>query len=386
MLVTRSHRIRLNPTTEQEQAFVRAAGVARFAYNWALADYKAAKARRERYDWNDAKKRFRQAIAAKFAWVREVTKCAPEEAIAELRQTIATYYKARAAGRKIGFPGFRSRHKRIGGFGVANDKFTLDGNHVRLPKIGRVNMAEPLRLQGKILSGRVVEDGGRWYLVVTVSMEKPASAAAGSVGIDFGLTNFAVLSDGTVYETQAGFRKGQRKLRALQRGLSRKRKGSKNRAKWKARVARHHTRIANQRRDYLHKVTSEIAAKYAAVSVEDLNLRGFCRTRLAKSFTDAAIGKAVRMLEYKCAVLQKVDRFFPSSRLCRFCGQVNNSLTLSDRSWLCACGAFHNRDLNAAINLDIEGNRLLAGCSYVGVTPVELAASTSDSGRTQAVG
>jgi putative transposase len=380
----KTHRIRLNPTPEQEAAFLRAAGIARFAWNWALAEYRRLKAEGQRADWNAIKKAFRSRIDTDFAFVREVTKCASEEAIADLRRAINTYYQAKAKNPKLRFPKPRMRRKRIGGFGIANDKFGVAGHSVRLPKIGTVNMAEPLRFAGRIVSGRITERGGHWFLTVVVEVEAKEAQVPPqqSIGIDFGLSRFATLSDGQVVETQAHLRRSEAKLKRLQRALSRKQEGSQNRNKWKRRVARFHERVRNQRQDFLQKFTTEAVKQFGVVFVEDLNLRGLCQTRLAKSFHDAGIGEAVRQLEYKQAwwggVLLKVDRFFPSSKRCHACFQVNNELTLQDRQWRCpGCGTFHDRDLNAAINIEIEGITLLAGSGYVGVTPVELLASTA---------
>src|SRR5438067_934964 len=136
----KAHRIRLNPTPEQEAAFMRAAGVARFAWNWALTEYQRLKAAGQTVDWNEIKKTFRTLIDAEFPFVREVTKCAAEEAIADLRRAINTYYQAMPKNKRLRFPRLRKRRKRIGGFGIANDKFSLDGHQVRLPKVGTVNM------------------------------------------------------------------------------------------------------------------------------------------------------------------------------------------------------------------------------------------------------
>jgi putative transposase len=381
-VIRKAHRIRLNPTPAQEVAFLRAAGIARFAWNWSLAEYQRLKSEGQRADWNTIKKAFRSRIDTEFAFVREVTKCAPEEAIADLRRAIHTYYQAKAKNPKLRFPGPRKRRKRIGGFGIANDKFSVFGHSVRLPKIGAVNMAEPHRLAGRIVSGRVTERGGHWFLTVVVEVEAEAQAPPPqSVGIDFGLSHFATLSDGQVVETQAHLRKSEAKLKRLQRGLSRKQKGSQNRKKWKRRVARFHERVRNQRQDFLQKFTTDVVRQFGAVFVEDLNLKGLCRTRLSKSFHDAGIGEAARQLEYKQAwrsgVILKVDRFFPSSKRCHVCLKVNEALTLADRQWRCpGCGTLHDRDLNAAINLEMEGITLLAGSGYVGVMPVELRAST----------
>jgi putative transposase len=211
----KAHRIRLNPTPEQEQAFLRAAGIARFTWNWALAEYHRCKEAGDPVDWNSLKKAFRARIDAEFPFVRQVSKCAPEEAIADLRRAISTYFQVREKNPRLCFPGKRRRSRRIGGFGIANDKFRLEGHAARLPKIGVVNMAEPLRFVGRIVRGRVTERGGRWYLTVVVdgaASEQTAPPAA--VGIDFGLSRFATLSTGEGVETQAPLRRAEGKLRA----------------------------------------------------------------------------------------------------------------------------------------------------------------------------
>jgi putative transposase len=384
-MTKKAHRIRLNPTPAQEQYFLRAAGAARFTWNWALNEYKAAKARGEMVDWNELKKRFNALKGEQFPWLAEVTKCAPEQALADLRQAINTYYKAKPANPKLKFPGVRKRSTKIGGFGLNNDKFSVDGHTACIPKLGDVNMAEALRFEGKILSGRVTEKAGRWYLTITVECAtQPAASPCGSVGIDFGLSSFATLSTGEVSETQAHLRQSEVKLKKLQRGLARKKKGSRKRAKWKLRLARQHERISNQHKDFLHKFTTAVVAAFAVICIEDLNLKGLCQTRLAKSFHAAGIGEASRQLKYKTSwlgtVVQRVGRFFASSRLCSVCGWKYEELTLAEREWDCAaCGAHHHRDFNAAVNIELEGLRLLAqGSGYVRAlnSPVELATST----------
>ncbi len=381
----RAHKIRLNPTPEQTVYFFRAAGIARFSWNWALDDYKRQKSEGLKADWNDAKKRFRLSIDEQFPFVRDVTKCAFEEAFSDLAKSVGTYYSAKkAGGRKVRFPGYRKRHKRIGGFGIANDKFRTNGHSIRIPRLGWVNMAEPLRYAGSIRTGRIVEGGGNWYAVIVVEVEKPVSTAEGSTGIDFGLKTFATLSTGEVYETQKTYRKGQRKLRALSRSLSRKKRGSANWKKQKARVGRFHRRLSDRRKDFLHKFTTAVTAKYAVVCIEDLNLRGMCRTNLSKSVNDAGIGISVKMLEYKADILQKVGRFYPSSKRCFECGAINANLKLSDRTWTCVCGSVNDRDHNASKNIELEGVSLLFRDGYTEVTPVKFGASTLVLGSKQA--
>ena len=379
MKIIRAHRIRLNPTPEQVQYFVRCAGTARFTWNWALAEYKRCKELKQKADWNAIKKDFRARIDAEFPWVREVTASAPEQSIGDLRKAISTYYKAKKTNQKLKFPGRRSRKKGIGGFELSNIYLRLSGHTVTFDKgrCGAVNMAEQLRFEGKVMAGRIKEKAGHWYLTVTVETDRPApTEGTGIVGIDFGLKQFATLSTGQVYETQRHFRQSERRLRGLQRNLARKKKFSQNWRKQKPKVGRAMERVANQRADFLHKFTTEVVRSHAVVCIEDLNLRGLMRTRLAKSFADVAIGEAVRQLEYKTdwygGLLQRVDRFYASSKLCSRCGHHNAALTLRDRSWDCAqCGAQHDRDFNAAVNLELEGARLLAGSTHLGVTPAE---------------
>lgn len=381
--MVKAHQIKLNPTPEQVAYFMRAAGVARFAWNWALGEYQRRKEAGEKIDWNDLKKAFRAKIDAEFPFVRQVTKCAAEEAIGDLRKAITVYFTTKKNHPKSGlkFPGHRKRSKKIGGFGISNDKFSVNDHTARLPKLGGVNMTERLRFEGKILSGRVKERAGEWFLTIVVECKsQPVASPCGSVGIDFGLKSFAVLSTGEVVETQAYFRKSEQRLKGLQRGLARKKKGSNNRRKWKLKITRAHERVSNQRSDFLHKFTTGVVAAFATVCIEDLNLVGLCQARLAKSFYDAGIGEAVRQLEYKTGwtggVLQKVGRFFASSKLCSDCGAKHDLLKLSDREWDClSCGTHHDRDFNAALNIELEGCRLRAGSVATSAsTPVDVKA------------
>lgn len=223
------------------------------------------------------------------------------------------------------------------------------------------------------ISGRVTERGGRWYLtvVVDVAAGRPTPPPE-AVGIDFGLSRFAALSTGEGVETQAPLRQSEAKLKRLQRGLSSKQKGSRNRAQWKRRIARHHERVRCQRRDFQHKFTTAVAERFGTVCVEALCLRGLCQTRLAKSCHDAGIGETICQLAYKQewqgGVLVKVDRFFPSSKRCHVCATIYAALALGERFWRCAaCGTVHDRDKNAALNLYREGFSLpRPGSGYVG--------------------
>jgi putative transposase len=385
----KAHKIRLNPTSEQKAYFYRAAGVARFAWNWALEEYKRRKAAGQKIDWNEIKIEFRARIKTEFPFVREVTKCAAEVAIADLRQAINTYYKTKGSNpkSKARFPGRRKRIQKIGGFGLNNDKFSVSGHIVYVPKLGDVNMAESLRFNGHIKNGRIKEQAGKWYLIIAVEEERqnpesfaqPAASPLRSVGIDFGLSTFATLSNGEKSETQAHYRQAEGKLKRLQRGLARKKNGSNNRKKWKLKIALAHDRVSNLRNDFLHKFTSEVARRFSIICVEDLCLKGWVQIA-GKSTHDAGVGRAINQLEYKVeevgGKLQKVGRFFASSKRCHECGYIKEDLELREREWKCPnCGAEHNRDENGAVNIEMEGVSLLAGRGYIGETPVEFAAA-----------
>jgi putative transposase len=190
----------------------------------------------------------------------------------------------------------------------------------------------------------------------------PADAAA-VVGVDLGLKDFAVVSDGRRIPAPKFFRRQEHKLRRAQRVLSRRQTRSNRRAKAKLAVARIHARTANLRKDFLHKLTTELIRKQEGICIEDLSIKALAKTKLGKSILDAAFGEFRRQLEYKTIWnrrhLAVISRWFPSSRTCHVCGAVNDALTLADRSWACPCGACHDRDLNAAQNIRSEGLHLI---------------------------
>ena len=389
-VVMKTHRIKLNPTAEQENYFLRACGTARFAYNWGLARWNEMFAAGEKPSANKIKKQFNKIKRQEFPWVYEVTKCAAEAAFADLGTAFSNYFKrkkegtiptpksgrrARKDGKPLGHPRFKSKKRSKKSFYLSNDQFKVDGHWVHVPKLGWVNMAEKLRFNGKIMSARITSKAGRWYISIVVEVPIKTDASRNnrhcmqkhkSVGIDLGINKLATLSTGEVFENQKVLRQQLSKLKRLNRQLSRQQKGSKRWQKTKRKLQRLHERIANQRADYIHKMTTWIAQNYGFIATEDLNVAGMVRNRrLALSLSDASFGEIVRQLEYKSSWLggevQKVDMFFPSSKKCSGCGRINSQLTLSDRVFDCPnpdCSLVLDRDLNAAINILAEGLRL----------------------------
>ena len=349
-----AHRIALDPNKAQAVYFRRACGTARFAFNWALDQWKRQYAAGEKPSaaklkvaWNDVRRE-------QFPWSLEVTKCAGSQAVLNLGRAFENFFKKRAR-----FPRFKKRGVHDS-FALWNDQFAVESRTIRIPKLGRVRMREALRFAGKILSAVVSCTAGRWFVSISVDTEatlQPDENQAGSVGVDLGVKSLAVLSTGDVVEGGKPSRMLAGKLRRLGRSLSRKVRFSENWKKAKAKLARLHSRIANVRRDTLHKLTTRLAKRFEAIGIEDLNVRGMVKNHcLARAVSDQGFFEFRRQLVYKCemtkAVIVVVDRWYPSSKMCSDCGHVLDALPLSVREWVCPeCGVVHDRDLNAAQNL-----------------------------------
>lgn len=298
----RSHKIRLNPTPEQAQYFRQAAGVARFTYNWALGQWKDAYARGETVSARALKKQFNAIKRTAFPWVLEVTKCAPEQAFTDLGTAFANFFRDIKRGKKRGFPRFKSKKRSTPSFYLANDKFAVDGYWIRIPKLGQVSMTEALRFNGKILSARVTERAGWWFVSIVVELSDVLHERDDSVvGVDVGITTLATLSDGTVFENQKHLAQALKRVRGLSRSFSRKTKGSRSQAKAAHKLARAHYQVACRRADSQHKATTHIARTYTYVGIEDLNVAGMVKNRkLARALSDAALGQFCGSCPIRC--------------------------------------------------------------------------------------
>ena len=374
----RAHRIRLNPTKAQSDYLFQCAGIARFTWNWALAacnmgvptQYIKLEFNRLRSDEGFA------------PFVGEVQSYAYQYAMQDLLTAISRYWsfqkagklkppvdwKPRKDGKPFGWPRFKSKGKTTPSAGFANTGIKFDGHNVFLQRCpdGPVNMAEPLRYDGRVLSGRVSFTGGHWYLAVQVEVDDLPQTADTSkvVGVDLGIKYRAVTSDGVIYGNPKALENHQRKLAKLQRSLSRMDRGGSNYNKRKAEIAKLYERIANIRREHAHELTTELVGEYGLIGVEDLNIKGMVKNRkLAKAVGDAGMYQVRQQLEYKAAAIGgqvvKVDRWFASSKTCSKCGEQVKELSLSVRTWVCpSCGAEHERDGNAAINIRNEAVKL----------------------------
>jgi len=315
------------------------------------------------------KKQFNAIRREYFPWSYNVSKCAVDTGFLNLGAAFQNFFqRCKKGDAKKGYPNFKSKKRARQSFRMDGARIKADGHWLRLQRLDMpINMAERLRFNGKIKSITISESVGHWYASILVEVEPPKhECPQESVGIDLGIKTLAVLSDGAQFENQKLLRSELRKLKRLNRELSRRQEGSGRWQRSKEKLARIHWQVANKRLDYQHKTTAEIAKTYQIIGMEDLNVAGMLRNHcLALSIADAGFGEIRRQLIYKSewygGIVVSVGRFFPSSRLCPECGCINSELTLSNRTWACDCGAVHDRDLNAACNIETEALRIVAG-------------------------
>ena len=389
MQVVRGYKTELDLNNEQRTACLKHAGVARFAYNWGLArSQEVYRTTGKRPTAIDLHKDLNKLKHTDYPWMYEVSKCAPQEALRDLERAYKDFYRRATLKKqgkwkgKVGFPTFKKKSKGIGSFRLTGSIKVFE-NSVQLPRIGKVRVHEHgyIPTDAKILSATVSEQAGRWFVSIQVEEEQeqpvctlisPANEAAASslrlrladqktattaIGVDLGIKTLATLSDGTPFENPRALKQAQKKLRRLEKQKSRRVKGSKNRKKTVAKLAKQHARVANIRKDASHKVTNYLCKNHALVAIEDLHVAGMLKNHcLAQAVSDSNFGEIRRQLEYKAkwhgVHLLVIDRFSPSSQLCSNCQWSNEALTLADRVFVCLdCGYVADRDYNAAQNI-----------------------------------
>lgn len=371
-----SYQAEIRPTPRQRQALLQHAGNARWAYNWGLRRHREAYERwveegkpQKWKGWPNAISLHRDLNALKkvevedggIPWMYEASKAAPQEALRDLDRAFKNFLAGRAR-----YPRFKSRNRGIGGFRLTGI-IKVDNRGIQLPVIGRVRFQPGER--GYLPWGRhaqvsVTEQAGRWFVsVVGPEVAEATSNGKDAVGLDLGVAHLATLSDGTVIENPKALASGQRKIKKLQQEVSRKKKGSANRGKARAKLARAHARVRNVRRDTLHKATTMLAKSHGRIVVEDLKVKnmtagGGSRKRgLNRVVLDAAFGEFRRLLKYKgklygCEVVAVPPHY--TSQRCSACGHVDKGNRTSQSEFRClreACGHEINADLNAAINI-----------------------------------
>ena len=375
-------KVALDPSPTQERLLLSHAGAARFAFNAGLAHVKEALEAGDKPEWSfyslrrwwNSNKDTLAVNTDGAPWWAENSKEAYSYGLEALAKGLSNWVKSRRGDRKgrcVGFPKFKAKDRATPRFAYTTGGFGLiqgDPKALRLPKVGRVHCMEDVSSRvgdARVLRMTVSQRAGRWYAALTVERDdKPVAKPqrGGAVGVDLGVKTLATLSDGTVINNPRCLAASERRLKRAQKALSRKTVGSKRRAKARAKVARIHAHVANQRIDAIHKATTWLTGTYSDICIEDLNAAGMAKNHhLAKAVSDASFGEFRRQLDYKTArtsaTLHVVDRWFASSKTCSKCGRVKAKLSLSERVYRCdGCGLVMDRDLNAAININVAGS------------------------------
>ncbi len=394
MFMQLRYSFRLYPNGPQRSALGRAFGCARVVYNDALRARETARAAGEAFPKAGDLSKLLITEAKKTderAWLGEVSAVVLQQSLRDLDTAYRNFFDGLQGKRpRVGVPRFKSRKdKRQAVRFTANARWRITtGGDLSLPKIGDVRVTWSRVLPSVPSTVTVVKDAAGRYFASFVVETDPASdvmpEADGVVGIDLGLSHFAVLSDGTKIESPRFLRRAEKKLKTAQRDLCRKAKGSSNRTKARIKVARAHARVADARREFHHQLSTKIIRENQAVAVEDLAVKGLARTRLAKSVHDAGWSAFVSMLEYKAArygrTLVRIGRFEPTSQVCSQCGVKDGPKPLHIRVWECgACGAVLDRDINAAVNIAKAAGLAVSACGAQ-VRPVPVPAQRGEAG------
>ena len=359
---TRAYKYKLNPTFKQQECLNKAFGCCRFIYNWGLdkkiQSYKQTKKTIGYVELAHELTKLKND--GEHEWLKEVNNTSLQQSLRNLDAAFVRFFRE-----KKGFPKFKSKKKNIESAKyISGVHFDFDNWKVKIPKCGWVKLCKnktfDLSMKYGTLTVSKDKCGDYWCSIVVYDVEeKPKTKVSiyNSVGIDLGIKDYAILSNGTKYGNPKYLEKGQKRLKRLQQMFSRTQKKSKRHEALRLKVARCHRDIANRRNDFLHKLSTWLVKYYDTICLEDLNVEWMMKNHhLSNSIQSVAWSEFVRQLKYKCEWNGKnvifIGRFEPSSKICSKCGYVKSDLKLSEREWVCPkCGEKHDRDVNAAINI-----------------------------------
>ena len=359
-----AHKVELRPTAEQAEYLDKACGSRRHAFNQLLAHFS-----QEGVKWSKkaAHERYRE-LRIEFPWYAEVSQRVTRNAVDDLDNAFTHFFRRVKNGEKPGYPRFKKRGLHDSFALREKPKFDVEGRTLRIEKLNtRIKMREALRFSGTPCQVTISKRAGKYFASILVETQDydPKHQEEESVGVDFGIKDLAVCSNGQIFAANQKLKHSLKRLARKQRALSRKVKGSNRRAKAKQAVAKLHYRIHNQRLAVLHEVSDYLTAHFKVITIEDLNVRGMTKNhKLARAVNDAGFGMLRQFIEYKaelrdCQVVI-ADRFFPSSKTCSGCGYKNDGVVLGVDSWDCPhCKVRHDRDFNASVNLDRYGRDTL---------------------------
>ena len=361
----KAYKFRIYPTKEQEIMFQKNLGCVRYVYNHYL------EMRIEKYRQDKSNMRYSQCSAdltqlkKSLVWLQDADSTSLQTALRSLDNAFLNFF----SNKKFGYPKFKSKRKSKKSFTTKSASIKIVDNYINLPKVKLVKCKFSRKVDGKILNATVSQSkSGKYYVSLCCKVENipKFELTNKSIGIDLGLKDFLITSNGEKFDNQKFLSKSEKLLKRVQKKFSKSKTNGKNHEKLRIKLAKRYEKVSNQRKDYLHKLSTTLIKQYDIICLESLKVQNMVKNhRLAKSIQDVSWGEFVRMLQYKAdwygKYIQKVDTYYPSSQICSCCEYQNIAVKkLSVRSWICPkCNQTHDRDINASINILNQGLKLL---------------------------